>query len=156
MSEVLTVPLVNRQQAWDAIRAQVFPYLAQILQASRVWILTIKPETRSEAQNRLMWPLLTAYSKQLQWPVDGRMAWMTPEEWKDVLSAGFHKETVRLAMGINGGVVMLGRRTSKFTKKQFSEWIEFLYATAADRGVSLPEWVDEETGVIHAPEMEAA
>lgn len=148
MSEALSVPLANRQQAWAAIREQVFPYLGQILQAGRMWVLTIKPESRSEAQNRLMWPILTEFSKQLLWPVDGHMVQMTPEEWKDVLSAGFHKETVRLAMGINGGVVMLGRRTSKFTKKQFSEWIEFLYATAADRGVRLPAWVDEDTGEI--------
>ena len=148
MSEVLTVPLCNKQQAWAVIRTQVFPYLGQILQAGRRWVLTIKPETRSAAQNRLMWPLLTAFSKQLQWPVNGEMVWMTPDEWKDVLSAGFHGESVRLAMGLSGGVVMLGRRTSKFTKAQFSEWIEFLYATAAARGVRLPAWVDEDTGEV--------
>jgi hypothetical protein len=51
-------------------------------------------------------------------------------------------------MGLDGGVVMLGRRTSKFTKAQFSEWIEFLYATAAARGVRLPAWVDQDTGEI--------
>lgn len=148
MSESLTVPLCNRQQAWNVIREQVFPYLAEILQAGRRWVLTIKPETRSQAQNRLMWPLLECFHKQLQWPVNGQMVWMEPEEWKDVLTAGFHGETVRLAMGLNGGVVMLGRRTSKFTKAQFSEWIEFLYATAAARGVRLPVWVDQDTGEI--------
>jgi hypothetical protein len=65
-----------------------------------------------------------------------------------VLTAAWAGEAIRLAMGINGGVVMLGQRTSKFTKKQFGEWIEFLYATAADRDVKLPAWVDEETGEI--------
>ena len=34
-----------------------------------------------------------------------------------------------------GGVVMLGKRTSKFGKKKFSEWIEFLHAEAAEQGV---------------------
>jgi hypothetical protein len=34
-------------------------------------------------------------------------------------------------------VVMLGQRTSKFKKDKFSEWLEFLYATAALRGVHL-------------------
>jgi hypothetical protein len=98
-----------------------------------------------------MWPLLTAFSKQLKWPVNGSMVNMTPDEWKDVLTAAFYGETMRLAMGLNGGVVMLGRRTSKFNKKQFSDWIEFLYATGADRGVDLPEWstiTDPETGEI--------
>ena len=72
------------------------------------------------------------------------MVKMDEDDWKDVLSAAFKGETVRLAMGLNGGVVLLGQRTSKFTKAQFSEWIEFLYATAADRGVKLPEWVNHE------------
>lgn len=148
MSETLTLELHNRQQTWAALNKLLFPFLKDALQAGRRWVLTIKPETRSQAQNRLMWPLLTAFSEQLLWPVNGQMVRMEPDEWKDVLSAGFHKEAVRLAMGLNGGVVMLGRRTSKFTKAQFSDWIEFLYATAADRGVRLPAWVDQDTGEV--------
>ena len=149
MTESLIIDLCNRQQAWGAIKDQVFPFLANVLQGGKRWLLTIRLETRSQAQNRLMWPILTDFSKQLQWPVDGRMVTMTPDEWKDVLSAAFRGESVRLAMGLSGGVVLLGQRTSKFTKKEFGEWIEFLYATAADRDVRLPAWVDQETGEIH-------
>jgi hypothetical protein len=138
MSETLTVELANRQQAWAAIQGQVFPFLKQVLQGGHRWVLTLKPETRTQAQNRLMWPLLTAFSKQLDWPINGYMVKMDPDDWKDVLSAAFKGESVRLAMGLNGGVVLLGQRTSKFTKAQFSEFIEFLFATAADRGVKLP------------------
>lgn len=144
MSETLTIELANRQQAWSDIKAKVFPFLAVALQCGRRWILTIKLETRTQAQNRLMWPLLTAFSQQLQWPINGQMVTMEPDDWKDVLSAAFHGETVRVAMGLNGGVVMLGQRTSKFTKAQFSEWIEFLYATAALRGVKLPAWKEDQ------------
>ena len=143
MSETLTLNLRNRQQAWEAIKSQAFPFLASVLQAGATWVMTIKLETRTQAQNRLMWPLLTVFSKSLQWPVDGRMVTMDADDWKDVLSAAFKGESVRLAMGLNGGVVLLGQRTSKFTKPQFAEWIEFLYATAADRGVALPVWTDE-------------
>ena len=146
MDESLTINLHNRQQAWQAIKTQVFPFLAQVLQGGRRWVLTLKLETRTQAQNRLMWPILTAFSRQLQWPVDGRMVTMQPHEWKDVLTAAFYGETVRLAMGLNGGVVLLGQRTRDFTKSKFSDWIEFLYATAADRGVVLG--VDVETGEI--------
>jgi len=60
---------------------------------------------------------------------------MTAEEWKDVITAAFQNETARLAMGLDGGVVMLGLRTSQMGKKRFSEWMEFLKATAALRGV---------------------
>lgn len=140
MSERLSITLLNRQQAWAAIKAQLYPFLAQVLQADRRWLLTIRPETRTEAQNRLMWPILTEFSRQLLWPVNGRMVTMTPDEWKDVLTAAFHQEGVRLAMGLSGGVVMLGQRTSRFTKPQFGEFVDFLYATAADRSVSIPHF----------------
>ena len=150
MSETLEITLHNRVQAWADIKNRLYPALARVLQGGATWVLTIKPETRTQAQNRLMWPLLTAFSKSLQWPVDGRMVTMDPDDWKDVLSAAFKGESVRLAMGLNGGVVLLGQRTSKFTKPQFAEWIEFLYATAADRGVELPAWteIDPFTGEI--------
>jgi len=71
----------------------------------------------------------------LKWPVNGELTALTPEEFKDILTAAFYGETVRLAAGLNGGVVMLGKRTSKFSKKQFSEWLEFLNFVAAERGV---------------------
>ncbi len=144
MSESLTLVLQNRQQAWADIKSQVFPFLAAVLQSGMRWVLTLKLETRTQAQNRLMWPLLTVFSNQLEWPINGRMVKMDPDDWKDVLSAAFKGDAVRLAMGLNGGVVLLGQRTSKFTKVEFAEWIEFLYETAADRGVRLPEWVGDE------------
>jgi hypothetical protein len=40
-------------------------------------------------------------------------------------------------MGMDGGMVMLGQRTSGFSKKEFSDWLEFLHATAVDREVNL-------------------
>ena len=138
MSESITIELSNRQQAWTAINGQLFPFLKSVLQGGHRWLLTVKPETRSQAQNRLLWPILTEFSKQLDWSINGHMVKMDPEDWKDVLSAAFHGESVRLAMGLNGGVVLLGQRTSKFSKAKFSEFIEFLFATAADRGVELP------------------
>jgi hypothetical protein len=144
MSESLTIELFNRQQARADMQTRLFPFLALALQAGRRWVLTVRPETRTEAQNRLMWPQLQAFADQMVWPVNGRMEKLTPEEWKDLLTAAFNSETMRLAMGLNGGTVMLGQRTSKFSKKRFSEFVEFLYATAADRGVMLPAWKDEE------------
>lgn len=99
--------------------------------------VTVGEANRSLDQNAAQWPILQAFADQLQWPVNGAMVWMTKEEWKDVLSAAFKRETVRVAMGLDGGMVMLGQRTSKFGKKQFSDWLEFLHATAAARDVDL-------------------
>jgi len=103
--------------------------------------VTISEPNRTLEQNAAQWPILQAFADQLQWPVNGSMVWMTKEEWKDVLTAAFKRETVRVAMGLDGGMVMLGSRTSKFVKKEFSEWLEFLHATAAAREVDL-EYMD--------------
>jgi hypothetical protein len=92
--------------------------------------------TRTLEQNAAQWPILEAFSQQLQWPVNGQMVYMSAKEWKDVLTAAFEQETVRLAMAFDGpGVVMLGQRTSQYGKRKFSEWLEFLHAAAASRGV---------------------
>jgi hypothetical protein len=104
--------------------------------------VSIGEQTRNLDQNAAMWPILDAFSEQLQWPVNGKMTTLTAEEWKDILSAAFRKEQ-RVAMGLDGGFVMLGQRTSKFGKREFSEWLEFLHATAADRGVVV--YADEVT-----------
>lgn len=111
---------------------------AQAVQtAPQGFIVTVKEGSRTLEQNAAQWPILQAFSEQLQWPVNGQMVHMTDEEWKDVLTAAFRRETARLAMGLDGGVVMLGQRTSRFGKKKFSEWLEFLHAVAAERGVTL-------------------
>ncbi len=101
------------------------------------WYARFSEATRSLEANAAQWPYLEAFSKQLQWPVNGAMTWLTPEEYKDVLTCAFeHEVQPRLAMGFDGGVVMLGRRTSAFGKKKFAEWMSFLEAAAALKGVT--------------------
>ena len=103
------------------------------------YAVVIKPPTRTIEQNAAQWPILQAFADQLLWPVNGEMVRMSKEEWKDVLTCAFRQEVPRLAMGMNGGVVMLGARTRNFGKKEFSEWLEFLHAVAAERGVTVYE-----------------
>ena len=108
--------------------------------------MEVKQQSRSIEQNKVQWPILQAFADQLEWPVNGYMTKMHPKDWKDVLTAAFRKEQPRLAGGLDGGIVMLGQRTSKFSKKEFSEWIEFLLYVAAERGVKIPaqNWRSEE------------
>lgn len=108
-----------------------------VARAPAGFVVEVKEPGRSLDQNAAMWPILEAFSRQLLWPVNGQMTKMAPEEWKDVLTAAFRGEQARLAMGLDGGVVMLGQRTSRFSKREFSEWIEFLHSVAAERGVEL-------------------
>ena len=81
------------------------------------------PMTRSLEQNSRLWATLTDIANQVQWPVDGKMQWLTPEDWKDILTAGVRK-TQRIAAGIEGGFVMLGQRTSRMKVAEMSELIE--------------------------------
>jgi hypothetical protein len=101
------------------------------------YAVKIGPASRSLDQNSMLWPILTCFSQQLEWPVNGKMCKLEPEEFKDILSAAFRQETARLAMGLNGGVVMLGLRTSKMSKREFSEFLEFIMAVAAERQVRI-------------------
>ena len=102
-------------------------------------MVRLSKPTRSLEANSLMWVLLTAFAEQLQWPVNGKMVNLSPEEFKEILTAAFDQEEVRLASGLEGGVVMLGQRTSKYSTKKMSEFIEFLYATGTDRDVAFDE-----------------
>lgn len=109
--------------------------LSAVADAPAGYVVTVTEPSRSRDQNAAMWPILQAFAEQLQWPVNGSMTRLSPDEWKDILSAAFKREGARLAMGLDGGVVMLGLRTSRMGKRQFSEFLEFLHSVAADRGV---------------------
>lgn len=101
------------------------------------WAVKVSEPTRNLEQNAAQWPILECFAKQRKWPVDGEMVYMTTEEWKDVLTAAFEQESIRLAKGINGGFVMVGRRTREYGKKKFSDWLAFLHATAIELDVNI-------------------
>lgn len=103
------------------------------------WIVTVSEPNRNLSQNAMLWPLLQAFSDQLQWPVNGKLEWLDPDSWKEVLSCAFEGEQARVAAGLDGGMVLLGQRTSQYGKAKFAEFIEFILATAADRGVETRE-----------------
>ena len=107
------------------------------MEAPDGWCCTISEPSRTLEQNSYQWPYLEGFAKQLKWPVNGEMVRLSSDEWKDVLTSAFENEVnPRLAMGFDGGVVMLGRRTGNFGKKKFAEWMEFLFAAAALKGVT--------------------
>ena len=110
---------------------------AAVMDAPHGYVVSIGEQTRNLAQNAAQWPILQAFANQLEWPVNGAMCKLEPEEFKDILTAAFRRETARVAMGLDGGVVMLGARTREFSRGEFSEWLDFLHATAAQRGVEL-------------------
>ena len=109
---------------------------AAVMSAPENYRVEIRERTRSLDQNALMWELLSSLAEQVQWPINGKLEYLTAEEWKDILSASLSQEN-RIAQGIRGGFVMIGKRTSKMTVRQMTELIEFIYAFAAEKGVTL-------------------
>lgn len=107
---------------------------AKVMAKAGSFELVLRLPTRSLDQNRKLWPMLQDIAHQLQWPVNGKLQRMSREDWKDVLTAGFQQES-RIAEGIAGGHVFLGMRTSRMSKRQFSELVEFIYAFGSGRGV---------------------
>ena len=101
-------------------------------------MIRLYKETRTLEQNAYQFPYLEGFAKQLKWPVNGEMVWMDKLEWKDILTCAFEEEIKpRLAMGFEGaGVVMLGRRTSKYGKSKFALWMTWLMAAADLKGVT--------------------
>lgn len=109
-------------------------YIANlVMQAPVGHVVTISEATRSLDQNALMWPLLACLAKQIVW--HGQK--LSDEDWKDMLTASLRKQ--RVSPGIDGGFVVFGERTKTYTKAQFSELIELIYAFGAQHGVEFGE-----------------
>jgi hypothetical protein len=102
----------------------------EILAAPEGHVVTLAEPTRNLEQNAKMWAMLADIEKQTTW--HGMK--LNAEEWKDLLSAGLVQSKVVPNME-GSGFVILGQRTSKMTKSQFSALIELLYAFGAERGV---------------------
>jgi hypothetical protein len=101
------------------------------------YAVTISEPTRTLEQNSAQWPILACWSKQKEWPVNGVMTKLSPEEWKIILTSAFRREALRIAQGLDGGMVLLGARTRDFGKKEFSDWLEFLHAASAQHGINI-------------------
>jgi hypothetical protein len=133
MSDItLKARLVNAQQAntWlNTAYATLKPYLI----AGHVYDVSIKPETRSTAQNRLMCSCLTDLSEQVLW--DGKRQ-LTKEGWKDYLTA--HLSGQDLVPNMDGtGFVAIGRgkSTSEMTKAELTAVIDLAHAFGDGRDV---------------------
>ena len=125
--------LINAQQAkaWlDALYIDLKP----LLLAGHIFVVTIKTDSRTLAQNAMLWSILRDLARQVEWVVNGRLQFIGEEDWKNILTAGLTKEQ-RVAEGIDGGFVLLGSRTSEMSSKEMSDLIEFAYAFGSPRGV---------------------
>jgi hypothetical protein len=91
-------------------------------------IITLGRETRTKEQNRKLWPMCTDFEPVL---FNGRL-WKK-EDWKCFLISAFRKEMP--VVGLLGEPVSISLKTSSMGKKDFSEFIEFIYSEGARWGV---------------------
>lgn len=123
VSEVLTIELHNRQQAWAAIKAQAFPFLAQVLQGGHRWVMTIGPRKRTKAQNRRYWGNGVLAQVAAQAAINGRL--YSTETW--------HEQFKRMFIGVeqlpNGDVI--GKSSTALSTVEFSEFCTQVEAYAA-------------------------
>ncbi len=138
MSERLSITLLNRQQAWAAIKRDVFPFLAAVLQADRRWLLTLEMETRTHRQNRLLHALFNDVARQAQWMGAAR----TPAQWKLIFVSGHAvatKQAAEIVPGIEGEFLNLRESTARMGKARMASLLEYVMAWAAQNGIELQE-----------------
>jgi hypothetical protein len=102
------------------------------------YIVEIKPKTRSLDQNRKLWAALNDLARQVTW----HGLKLTAENWKDMTTAAVKRQQV--VPGIDGGFVVLGASTSKMSKAEMSELLEFIIAFGTQQNVVFGDGFEHE------------
>lgn len=131
----MIINLHNAQQAHTVLK-DLWPKIKENLQAGKQLRLEIKKATRSTDQNDMFHALIDQVAKAMK---TAGSEW-SPEDWKRLLIDQWANETGRkfskVAPSLDGErVVQLGLQSHKFTKEEGSEFIEWLMAWMADKGI---------------------
>ena len=139
MAERLTMSLYNTQQGHQAIKTAWQHAKGWLGAGGQRLTLEIRPEKRSDAQNRLLHACLGEISKQIEWAGCKRDV----DTWKRLLTAAWLRargEHIEMLPALDGhGVDIVFRRTSQLTKAECAELSEFVMAWAAEHGIVLME-----------------
>ena len=141
--EKITLKLWSPTQAakdlpgvWAWIKARLF--------AGHRLVLTLAPATRSSEQNRKLHAIIADVARQATWAGAKQDA----ETWKRLFVSAWCRATgepVTILPALDGhGVDLVPRRTSKLTKAECCELIEYITAWAVEHGVELDEFWPEE------------
>ena len=150
MSERITMSLYNAQQGHQAIMAAWRHAKGWLVAGDKRLVLEVRPETRSDRQNRLLHALFGDVATQALWMGSMR----TPEQWKLLFVSGHAiatKEGADMVPGLEGEFLNLRESTARMSKARMASLLEYVMAWCALHGVELREarqWVDHETGEI--------
>lgn len=134
----LEIELHNRPQAWAAIKAQLFPVLAEVLQGGSRWVLTLSRRKRTPKQNRRYWGNGVLAQIAHQAVVNGRL--FAAEVW--------HEQFKRKFIGVielpDGSVQ--GKSSTELDTAEFAFFCDQVEAHAAtDLGVTFYDLAPRET-----------
>ncbi len=117
--------------AFSSLWNQAKPFL----KAGHRLIVTVKPETRSDAANRLLHATLSDIARQIEWAGKKRDV----DVWKRLLTAAWMRargESVELLPAADdNGVDIVFRHTSQLSRAECSELQEYVYAWGVEHGV---------------------
>jgi len=120
----------------DDVRREAQAAVAAIPITEGLFVI-ISEETRTLEQNALLWPCLRLFARNVKLAVDGEMALMDEETWKDVMTGAFTGEQARMVK-YGGALILVGRSTSQMGKKEFADFLTFILSEMAARGLVLP------------------
>lgn len=134
--EKITLKLWSPTQAAKDLPG-VWAWIKAMTVAGHRLVLEVRPEKRSDAQNRLLHACLSEISKQVEWAGAKRDV----DTWKRLLTAAWLRargEPIEMLPALDGnGVDIVFRRTSQLTKAECAELSEFVMAWAAERGIAI-------------------
>ena len=117
--------------------------IMRLSELNKEFDVDISEPQRTLDANACMWATLADIAAQVKWAHTHQWRWrfdlMPSASWKAVLTAAYEQETA-MAEGVNGGTVMMGARTSKYSRRRMGEFLEFVHAFGAGKGV---RWSDK-------------
>lgn len=141
MTERQSVTLYEPVQAHRALMAAWTGIKAALMAGHRL-VLEVRPEKRSSDQNKKLHALIADVARQAEW--HGKH---DSETWKRLFVSAWcrtHGEAVTVLPALDGhGVDLVPRRTSKLTKPECADLIEYITAWAVDNGVELADAMPE-------------
>ena len=150
MDNRLVLCLHNAQQGHQAIQQAWAHAKGWLTAGGKRLVLEVRPETRSDRQNRLLHALFADVAAQALWMGQKR----TPAEWKVLFVSGHSvatKQGAELVPGLEGEFLNLRESTARMGKARMASLLDYVMAWCAQNGVELRDarqWVDEETGEI--------
>jgi hypothetical protein len=119
------------KQNFRLVNPQVRQRAAQaVLDAPDGYCVEIGPETRTQAQNRLFWPLVADIRSQ-----NADMAKFSPDQVKLRFLNALDSEMQFLPELWGGGMFAVGQRSSTLSKRDFSLLVELVFKWGAENDI---------------------